>query len=492
MKTILLFLFLSFFFSNPIQAASTNKKVFPYEITSIVMNHNEIIVKGWGMGVEKHHYDSVNSHYYTLELNSSNHKKVYQSKPLYNSQTEMMKVLNTRRCNKKEYYKSGDVCYYNYDYVGFQFHIPLSDLTIDSKYETKLKVHSNILSFNLSADVFYPIELPITIMKDTIEYKIKSNLYDTELIVAENAVFDRTGPSKNHKIRQSKTYCSNTYGYSRFFEKGSVYKYVYERVRNQSNTYYRIKTSKDDVCKLKRNVIHEGNDYDSWIASNWVDYAGDGLVIQVTDTNQPPRINILSHPNISIYKINDFNFKNYINAYDNEDGNITNKVKIMNQANLNVLGTHSLKLEVEDKHGKKASETLVVNVIDTNTPPILDANDKIVYQYEKFDYLKDVKAYDLEDKDITHKIYYEGNVNTSKLGKYTITYYVSDSKNKTVSKTILVEVVKNPKEKIRYISNRINKIFYKENIPLNWKENIHFLIDQIENPKNIIKKTLKY
>ena len=85
MKTILLFLFLSFLFPNPIQAASTNKKVFPYEITSIVMNSNAIIVKGWGMGVEKHHYDSMNSHYYTLELNSNNHKKVYQSKPMYNS-----------------------------------------------------------------------------------------------------------------------------------------------------------------------------------------------------------------------------------------------------------------------------------------------------------------------------------------------------------------------------------------------------------------------
>lgn len=492
MKKLLLFLFLSFLFPNPIHAASTNKKVFPYEINSIVINDKEIIVKGWGMGVEKHHYDSVNSHYYTLELNSNNHKKVYQSKPFYNSQTEMMKVLNTRKCYKKEYYKSGDVCYYNYDYVGFEFHIPLNDLKIDSKYETKLKVHSKILNFNLSADVFYPIELPIVIKKDTIEYKIQSNLYDTELIVAENAVFDRIGPSKNHKIRQSKTYCSNTYGYSRFFEKGSVYKYVYEKIQNHSNTYYRVKTSKEDVCKLKRNLIHEGNDYDSWIASNWVDYSGNGLIIRVIDTNQPPKISILSHPNISIYNINDFNFKNYINAYDNEDGNITNKVKIVNQVNLNVLGTHSLKLEVEDKHGKKASETLIVNVIDTNTPPVLDANDKIVYQYEKFNYLKDVNAFDLEDKDITHKIYYEGNVNTSKLGKYTITYYVSDSKNKTVNKTISIEVVKNPKEKIRYISNKTNKIFYKENIPINWTENIQFLIDQIENPRNIIKKTLKY
>lgn len=492
MKTILLFLFLSFLFSNPIHAASTNKKVFPYEITSIIMNDKEIIVQGWGMGVEKHHYDSTSSHYYTLELNSKNHKKVYNSKPLYNSQTEMMKVLNARKCNQKEYYKAGNVCYYNYDYVGFQFNIPLIDLKLDQKYDTKLKVYSNVLNFNLSADVFYPIELPIVIHKDTIEYKIQSNLYDTELIVAENAVFDRVGPSKNHKIRKSKTYCSNTYGYSRYFEKGSVYKYVYEKIRNQSNTYYRVKTSKDDVCKLKRNVIHEGTDYDSWIASNWVDYSGDGLMIQVTDTNQAPQITILSHPNISIDHINDFNFKDFISAYDNEDGNITNKVKIMNQVNLNVLGTHSLKLEVEDKYGKKASETLIVKVIDTNTPPILDANDKKIYQYEKFNYLKDVSAYDLEDKDITHKIYYEGSVNTSKLGKYSITYYVTDSKNKTVNKTITIEVVKNPKEKIRYISNQINKIFYKENIPINWTENIQFLIDQIENPRTIIQKTLKY
>ena len=82
-----------------------------------------------------------------------------------------------------------------------------------------------------------------------------------------------------------------------------------------------------------------------------------------------------------------------------------------------------------------------------------------------------------------------------------VNIYEKSSKEKTVEELEnLKEKVeqkkvkdeKNPKEKIRYISNRINKIFYKENIPINWTENIQFLIDQIENPKNIIKKTLKF
>lgn len=492
MKTLLLFLFLSFLFPNSIQATSTNKKVFPYEITSIVMNEKEIIIKGWGMGVEKHHYDSKQSHYYTLEIKSENHMKIYHSKPIYNNQTDIMKVLNTRKCNKSEYYKSGSICYYNYDYVGFEFKIPLNDLNIDETYETRLKVHSNILNFSLSADLFYPIELPIIVKKDTIEYKIQSNLYDTELIIADVAVFDRITPSKNSKIRLSKTYCSSKYGYSRYFEKGSTFKYVYDKKRNDYTTFYKVKTSKNDVCKLNRNVTYEGDDYESWIASNWVDYSGEPLTIQVIDKNQPPNIEILFHPSIPIEQIKKFNFKNYINATDFEDGNITQKTKVKNKVNLNVLGTHYLELEVEDKHGKKAYETLIVNVIDTNTPPTIYASDKTIYQYEIFHYLKDVSAYDLEDKFITKYIYYEGVVDSSKLGKYQVTYYVSDSKNKTTSKTITVEVIRNPKEKIRYVSNQIDKIFYKEDIPINWQDNIQFLIDQIKNPRKIIKKSIKF
>lgn len=492
MKTLLLFFFLSFFFITPVEAASTNKKVFPYEITSIAMNLNEIVIKGWGMGVEKHHYDSKYTHYYLLELNSDNHKITYSSNPIYNSQTEMMKVFNTRKCKKNEYYQSGSVCYYNFDYVGFEFHIPLNELKKDTLYETKLKLYSNVLGFNLNADVFYPIELPIIVKKDVIEYKIQSNLYDTELIIADQAVFDRISPNKNSKIRNSKTYCSSTYGYSRFFEKGSSFKNVYDKKKADSTTFYKVKSSKNDVCKAKRNLIYEGNDYDSWIASNWVDYSGDPLSIQVIDTNHAPSIQILNHPTISIYQIHEFNFKDFISVYDYEEGNIKNKATITNQVNLNTLGTHTLKIEVVDKHGKKTNETLNVTVIDTNTPPILNVHNKTIYQYDTFDYFKENNAYDEEDKDITKNIYYEGFVNTNQLGKYNVTYYVSDSKNKTVSKTITVEVIRNPKEKIRYISNHKNKIFYKEEIPINWKENIQYLIEQIENPRKFIKKTLKF
>ena len=51
------------------------------------------------------------------------------------------------------------------------------------------------------------------------------------------------------------------------------------------------------------------------------------------------------------------------------------------------------------------------------------------------------------------------------------------------NKTINVYIIKNPKEKIRFISTKKDLIFYKQTLPINWIENIDYLIEQITNPK---------
>lgn len=491
-KTILLFfLFFSSFPIHTVHAASTNKRIFPFDITSVNMNEKEIIIQGWGMAVEKHHYDSTNSHYYSLVLKSNKKQIIYKSKPKYNSQTKTMQVLNTRKCGTKEYGKSGSVCYYNYDYVGFEFRIPLSDLNVDETYETKLFVHSNILNFQLGTDLFYPILTPLRVLNENIEYKVTSNLYDTKINIADSEIFDRISPYKNSKIRKSNSLCSAKYGYNRYFEKGSKYTHVYDRYKNESTVFYKVKTNKSSICKADHNMIYEGKDYDSWIASNWVDYSGEQLKIQVKDINEAPIIRILNNPTISLDDINGFNFKKYVEAVDKEDGIITNKIIITNKVDLKRVGIHFLELEVQDKYGKKAKETLIVNVIEGNTPPTIYANDVTIYQYSSFDYLKNIQAIDKEDGDVSNTITYTGNVNTKKIGTYTITYYAYDSKNKISSKTIQVQVIKNPKEKIRYISNQINRIFYKVSIPINWRDDIEYLKDQIQNPKIFIKRKIE-
>ena len=483
-KYILLFFILYLvIFPNNVQAVSTNKEEFPFEITNISINDEFIQINGWGMVVNKHHYDSVNSHVYELILYNSDHKLSYSSKPIYLSQTETMKYLNARQCKQDEYYKKATVCYYNYDYVGFEFKIPLKDLHIDETYESKLVINSNILGFKEETYVFYPTITPLVQVNDVIRYEVSSNLNETSLNVVNYGVFERIGPSKSSKIRQANSMCDSIHGYNRYFDKSSTYNYVYDRYLSNNTTYYKVHTSKTTSCKLGRNVTSEGNDYESWIASNYVDFEGESMKINIKDINQAPIINIINHPTITLDDIETFDFRKYIKSIDYEDGDITNKTTITNEVNMSDIGTYILNLEIVDSHGKKAQEKLNVSVIEGNKPPVIYANDITIYQYEEFDYLKNVYANDYEDGDITNKITYKGDVDTNILGKYEITYYVKDSKNKSVTKTIIVSVIKNPKEKIRFVSTNENLIYYKRDLPINWVNNINYLIEQISNPK---------
>ena len=287
MKKYILLFFISYLilFPNNIQAASTNKNEFPYEITNISLDNNIITVRGWGMVVNKHHYDSIKSHTYELKLFSTDHELSYKSNPIYLSQTNTMKYLGARKCGKNEYYQKGSICYYNYDYVGFEFKIPLNDLKMDHIYESKLIVHSNLLNFSEETYVFYPILTPIVQINDDIKYEIQSNLYDTSLTVVDFAVFERINPTKNSKIRQSNSICDSKFSYNRYFGIGSTYNYVYDRHEDENTTFYKVKTSNETTCKLGRNTTSEGNDFESWIAGNWVDFEGESMKISVTHVN---------------------------------------------------------------------------------------------------------------------------------------------------------------------------------------------------------------
>lgn len=75
-----------------------------------------------------------------------------------------------------------------------------------------------------------------------------------------------------------------------------------------------------------------------------------------------------------------------------------------------------------------------------NQPPTIIATDKTIFVKDEFNPLKDVKAIDPEDGDITSNIKVSGSVDTNKPGTYQITYQVEDSKGKKVTKTIKVVV----------------------------------------------------
>ena len=76
-----------------------------------------------------------------------------------------------------------------------------------------------------------------------------------------------------------------------------------------------------------------------------------------------------------------------------------------------------------------------------NQPPVINAKDQTLTVGDKFDPMKGVTATDKEDGDLTDKIVITKNtVDTSKAGKYTIDYEVTDNGGTRVRKTIVVTV----------------------------------------------------
>ena len=145
----------------------------------------------------------------------------------------------------------------------------------------------------------------------------------------------------------------------------------------------------------------------------------------------------------------EFNPRADVTATDEEDGDITNKIEILkNDVNVNEPGIYDVTYKVTDSEGASYTTTIKVTVnpkaADLNACPVIQATDKTLTVGDEFDPLADVTAEDEEDGDITDKIeILENEVDTTKPGKYEVTYKVTDSGGASHVKTIKVTV--NPK-----------------------------------------------
>lgn len=76
----------------------------------------------------------------------------------------------------------------------------------------------------------------------------------------------------------------------------------------------------------------------------------------------------------------------------------------------------------------------------SNSQPVINAQDKTVNVGSNFNYMDGITAFDKENGDLTNRVSYDGVVDTSKPGDYTVTYSAIDNNNFHVSKTINVKV----------------------------------------------------
>ncbi|HFJ9510001.1 MULTISPECIES: M4 family metallopeptidase [Bacillus cereus group] len=150
-----------------------------------------------------------------------------------------------------------------------------------------------------------------------------------------------------------------------------------------------------------------------------------------TEANQVPELTV--PPTITLRVGDTFDPMSNIKAIDKEDGDLTNRVEHKGDVDTSKPGKYIVEYSVVNSQGGKVTVTQTVivegngktsNLKPTLTVPIA----AIITVGESFDPMAKVKAIDKEDGDLTSKVKVEGEVDTSKVGTYIVTYTVTNSK----------------------------------------------------------------
>lgn len=180
--------------------SATDKERLPYEIQSIEISEEGFVIHGWGMLSSVQHFRDGSDHQFELKLTSDQGEVlVLPGTILANDQTEVMRTMNVRKCGDGEFNQDGEVCYYDYRNVGFQFVIPFELLQTDTAYYASLIVHGLSSGISRETLIYYPTLVPLQTQRDTVIYQAFSDLIDTQLRVAYQSVFERSEPGKRKR-----------------------------------------------------------------------------------------------------------------------------------------------------------------------------------------------------------------------------------------------------------------------------------------------------
>ena len=208
-----------------------------------------------------------------------------------------------------------------------------------------------------------------------------------------------------------------------------LYTYTYVPVlssqRVGNDTWYKVPVS-----------LSDNNNVYGYTLASYSNYIRVDLATPIIENTKP----VIVAENKTIEEKDSFNPKDKVTAYDNEDGDLTNKIEVVsNKVDTNNPGNYEVVYKVQDSMNEVATKTITVTVKENSAPEII-ANDKTIIEGEEFDELKEVAAKDKEDGDLTSKIKVKENTVKETKGTYKVVYEVSDSKGKTTTKEIKVVV----------------------------------------------------
>ena len=180
-----------------------------------------------------------------------------------------------------------------------------------------------------------------------------------------------------------------------------------------------------------------------------IEYAGRDydFKIKIVDTKKPTvklkKLVYYVNPNQPLYAKNtvaEVNDASLTQVYFLKKENSEELVK---EKSYEKVGTYIERVVVRDEQGN-TSFPMRIKVIVANdlvVPVIKGAEDKVIRIGDAFNAREGVTAYDNEDGDLTNKIVVTGKVQTNTVGRYTLTYTVTDSSKNMAKVTRVVEVV---------------------------------------------------
>lgn len=180
-----------------------------------------------------------------------------------------------------------------------------------------------------------------------------------------------------------------------------------------------------------------------------IEYAGRDydFKIKIVDTKKPTvklkKLVYYVNPNQPLYAKNtvaEVNDASLTQVYFLKKENSEELVK---EKSYEKVGTYIERVVVRDEQGN-TSFPMRIKVIVANdlvVPVIKGAEDKVIRIGDAFDAREGVTAYDNEDGDLTNKIVVTGKVQTNAVGRYVLTYTVTDSSKNMAKVTRVVEVV---------------------------------------------------
>ena len=187
-----------------------------------------------------------------------------------------------------------------------------------------------------------------------------------------------------------------------------------------------------------------------------VDSEPDSLSVYIDPDTTPPVVTLNGANPVEIVVGNSY-IEAGATATDDKDGSVA--VTVTGSVDTSVVGTYTITYSTTDIAGNTAIKTRTVNVVlpPDITPPVITLNGDFTVILTQGDSYTEAGAIATDDRDGSVAVTISGSVDTSTVGRYTLTYRATDNAGNSTSKSRSVYVIM-PSEQVVALPFDVSKI----------------------------------